>query len=210
MGTVSPHPAGVRRDAPEEDRWFGLGSATPHPGPRKTHKLTWTPWPQGLTLGDNILKLFFVFGRCSAKLGPKIPLERRGSSCSAGCTKNQGAPEGPGGALRFLVTPKSDSADFDGFLKFLAVVRHVEVGSSPKEPDFDLFARVGRRGGDPTFLLDWRMMILEVWATPGAPETLPNVLRRSRRTCGRVSGAPGADSGPNPRIFDFYFGLKHS
>ncbi len=30
-----------------------------------------------------------VFGRFSAKLGPKTPLERRGSSCSASCTKNQ-------------------------------------------------------------------------------------------------------------------------
>ena len=30
-----------------------------------------------------------VFGQFSAKLGPKTPLERRGSSCSAGCTKNQ-------------------------------------------------------------------------------------------------------------------------
>ncbi len=30
-----------------------------------------------------------VFGRFSAKLGPKTPLERRGSSCSAGCSKNQ-------------------------------------------------------------------------------------------------------------------------
>jgi hypothetical protein len=30
-----------------------------------------------------------VFGRFSAKLGPKTPLERRGSSCSAGCTRNQ-------------------------------------------------------------------------------------------------------------------------
>ncbi len=29
------------------------------------------------------------FGRFSAKLGPKTPLERRGSSCSAGWTKNQ-------------------------------------------------------------------------------------------------------------------------
>ena len=61
------------------------------------------------------------------------------------------ALQGPGGALRFLGTSKSDSADFDGFvsvrLQILAVFRHVEVGSSPKEPDFDLFARVGRRGG---------------------------------------------------------------
>ncbi len=32
--------------------------------------------------------IFPVFGRFSAKLGPKTPLERRGSSCSAGCTKN--------------------------------------------------------------------------------------------------------------------------
>jgi hypothetical protein len=30
-----------------------------------------------------------VFDRFSAKLGPKAPLDRRGSSCSAGCTKNQ-------------------------------------------------------------------------------------------------------------------------
>ncbi len=30
-----------------------------------------------------------AFGRFSAKLGPKTPLDRRGSSCSAGCTKNQ-------------------------------------------------------------------------------------------------------------------------
>ncbi len=30
-----------------------------------------------------------VFGRFSAKLGPQTPLDRRGSSCSAGCTKNQ-------------------------------------------------------------------------------------------------------------------------
>ena len=29
------------------------------------------------------------------------------------------------------------------------VLKHVEVGSSPKDPDFDLFVRVGRRGGDP-------------------------------------------------------------
>ncbi len=33
--------------------------------------------------------IFQVFGRFSAKVGPKTPLERRGSSCSAGCTKNQ-------------------------------------------------------------------------------------------------------------------------
>ncbi len=33
--------------------------------------------------------IFQFFGRFSAKLGPKTPLERRGSSCSAGRTKNQ-------------------------------------------------------------------------------------------------------------------------
>ena len=33
--------------------------------------------------------IFQVFGRFPAKLGPKTPLERRGSSCSAGCSKNQ-------------------------------------------------------------------------------------------------------------------------
>ena len=30
-----------------------------------------------------------VFDRFSAKLGPKASLDRRGSSCNAGCTKNQ-------------------------------------------------------------------------------------------------------------------------
>ncbi len=55
---------------------------------------------------------FCVFGRLSAKLGPKTPLERRGSSYSAGCTKNQGAPEGaPEGPRRGP-----------------PVFRHVEVG----------------------------------------------------------------------------------
>ncbi len=39
--------------------------------------------------GIRIFRFFLVFGRFSAKLGPKTPLERRGSSCSAGCTKNQ-------------------------------------------------------------------------------------------------------------------------
>ncbi len=37
----------------------------------------------------NCFVFVLVFGRFSAKLGPKTPLERRGSSCSAGCTKNQ-------------------------------------------------------------------------------------------------------------------------
>ena len=59
----------------------------------------------------------------------------------------EGPRRGPGGALRFLGTSKSDFADVDGFvflfLQILTVVRHFEVGSSPKEPDFDLFARVG-------------------------------------------------------------------
>ncbi len=35
------------------------------------------------------IPILLVFGRFSAKLGPKTPLERQGSSCSAGCTKNQ-------------------------------------------------------------------------------------------------------------------------
>ncbi len=36
-----------------------------------------------------VILIFPVFGRFSANLGPKTPLERRGSSCSAGCTKSQ-------------------------------------------------------------------------------------------------------------------------
>ena len=35
---------------------------------------------------------------------------------------------------------------FDRFLAFSRFRAHVEVGSSSKEPAFDLFARVGRRG----------------------------------------------------------------
>ncbi len=48
-----------------------------------------------------------VFGRFSAKLGPRTPLERRGSSCSGDFTKNQGAPEGPCGfqARRSRILP---------------------------------------------------------------------------------------------------------
>ncbi len=55
-------------------------------------------WRPGVTKPNNRTSavhwqfgiLFFqVFGRFPAKLGPKTPLERRGSSCSAGCTKNQ-------------------------------------------------------------------------------------------------------------------------
>ncbi len=39
---------------------------------------------------DDSIELFGpVFCRFSAKLGPQTPLDRRGSSCSAGCTKNQ-------------------------------------------------------------------------------------------------------------------------
>ncbi len=40
-------------------------------------------------VSDKIFLFFLVFGRFSAKLGPQTPLEQRGSSCSAGCTKNQ-------------------------------------------------------------------------------------------------------------------------
>ncbi len=40
-------------------------------------------------IGNSVFCFFQVFGRFSAKLAPKTPLERRGSSCSAGCTKNQ-------------------------------------------------------------------------------------------------------------------------
>ncbi len=72
----------------------------------------------------------------------------------------EGSRRGSGGALRFLGTSKSDSVDFDGFsfsFTDFGGFRYVEVGSPPKEPDFDLFASVGRRGGDTTFLVDWIM-----------------------------------------------------
>ena len=66
--------------------------------------------------------------------------------------RGPGARRGPGGALRFLGTSNSDFADFESlfgrFLQILTVFKHVEVGSSPKESDFDLFARVGRRGAN--------------------------------------------------------------
>ncbi len=40
------------------------------------------------------------------------------------------------------------------FLEILTVLKHVKVGSSPKDSVFEVFAREGRRGGDPTLLLD--------------------------------------------------------
>ena len=46
-------------------------------------------YPPLLLVGNSEFCVFYVFGRFSAKLGPKTPLERRGSSCSAGCTRNQ-------------------------------------------------------------------------------------------------------------------------
>ncbi len=148
----------------------------------------------------------WVFGRFSIKVGPKTPLERRGSSCSAGCTKKQGAPEGPrrgpGGARRALRAPEGPPRGPGGalrapegprrgppvfrhvevgfcpvstfcFKRILTVFKHVEVGSSPKEPDFDLFARVGRRGG-------------RIYDLCSAFQN------------GAVGHAPGPNFGPNP------------
>ena len=69
---------------------------------------------------------------------------RRGSRRGPGGALRapEGPRRGPGGALRFLGTSKSDFVDFDVFflhvLHILTVFKHVEVGSSPKEPDFDL------------------------------------------------------------------------
>ncbi len=81
--------------------------------------------------------------------GPEGP--RRGPPGPGGAPEPSGPRRGPGGALRFLDTSNSDFADFDGvvvhFVLIVTVFSHVEVGSSPKEPDVDLFARVGRRGG---------------------------------------------------------------
>ncbi len=75
------------------------------------------------------IRIFQVFGRFSAKLGPKTTLERRGSSCSAGCTKNQGAPEGPrrgpGGAPE---GPRRGPPGPGGAPEGPLVFRHVEVG----------------------------------------------------------------------------------
>ena len=61
-----------------------------------------------------------------------------------------GPRRGPGGALRFLGTSKSDFVYFDVFSCFFIDFdgfKHVEVGSSPKEPEFDLFARAEGGGG---------------------------------------------------------------
>ncbi len=57
----------------------GPGASGVYPGPGYTPAVHWQ---------FGILN-FVVFGRFSAKLGPQTPLERRGSSCRAGCTKNQ-------------------------------------------------------------------------------------------------------------------------
>ncbi len=84
--------------------------------------VSWSDWEGGRPPRTRYLKAVWpeifgsVFGRFSDKLGPKTPLERRGSSCSAGCTKNQpgrpiprpfhGSPKIPPGCLQVPPTSK--------------------------------------------------------------------------------------------------------
>ncbi len=89
-----------------------------------------------------------VFGPCSAKLGPKTPLERRGSSCSAGCTKNQ-----PG---RPMLRPLRDAKKF--WPDCLQVPR---ICPSTKN-----WVPEGSLAG---FLLG---SVLGVWAAPGGFKTI--------------------------------------
>ncbi len=79
-----------------------LKLAPPKGGYRGKHRTNIRPDPpEGVCLQKQCsavhwqfgILIFPVLGRLSAKLGPKAPLERRGSSCSDGCTKNQ--PRGP-------------------------------------------------------------------------------------------------------------------
>ncbi len=90
---------------PTAGTWVGFGPSMSggSPGLPAAHTYSVVHWQLGILI-------FPVFGRFSTKLGPETPLERRGSSCSAGCSKIQGAPDGPrrgpggaqgpGGAIR--------------------------------------------------------------------------------------------------------------
>ncbi len=97
------------------------------------------PWP---SRGSWVPNCFLLFSAdFLSNLAPKTPLERRGSSCSAGCTKNQGGPggapegprrgpEGPGGPRRGSPPggPRSPSGAPEGPRRGPPVVRHVEFG----------------------------------------------------------------------------------
>ncbi len=105
-----------------------------------------------------------IFGRFSAKLGPQTPLDRRGSSCSAGCTKNQ--PGRPilrpfrGARPDCLQVPRSSE-----FLGFLGDLKSPILGRFPAQP-----ARGGRpRQGPRWICTDFQ---------PGRP-----ILRPFREVC---------------------------
>ncbi len=78
-GFAGGRPAGTSKfdDPPNVDLGLDLGS-----GLGLALVILAVHWQLGILI-------FPVFGRFSANLGPKTPLERRGSSCSAGCTQNQ-------------------------------------------------------------------------------------------------------------------------
>ncbi len=73
-------------DLPERWATFLKG----FPGPRGRPDPQNVRFPTQRHSADSRFSSFgSVFGRTSAKLGPKTPPERRGPSCSAGFTKNQ-------------------------------------------------------------------------------------------------------------------------
>ena len=65
-----------RPGPPESPKSAGKGG----PGPPRYRRTA---------LGNRWFSSRWIFGHFSAKLGPEIPLDRRGSPRSAGCTKNQ-------------------------------------------------------------------------------------------------------------------------
>ena len=79
-GPPAARPAGCqrrRRPPPWGRRTEACGGSPGTPGLRDSGR---TPGPP---------RGYRIPGRFSAKLGPKTILERRGSSCNAGCTKDQ-------------------------------------------------------------------------------------------------------------------------
>ncbi len=94
-----------------------------------------------------------VFDPCSAKLGPKTLLDRRGSSCSAGCTKDQPRRT----ILRPLrgankIRPDCLQVPSFGVFRFFALVCLRSRGPSGRPPEGPRMALGDLPGASPNFM----------------------------------------------------------
>ena len=90
---------------------------------------------------------------------------------------------------------------FPPFLTFSRFQTHVEVGSFSKEPAFDLFARVGRRGASRSTVF---------WARKGVPPSmLPKSHDLHKELCWEIlRNSEGHSFGVWGRFFEGDFDLK--